>query len=93
MYIVISYDISDDDRRTRVAKVLLGYGRRVQMSVYECVLDERLYLKMKARVERLIDQAEDSVRFYTLCRRCVGAIEICGQGTVTQDGADAVVIV
>lgn len=34
-----SYDIPDDRRRTRVARFLLSFGRRVQQSVYEVFLD------------------------------------------------------
>lgn len=33
---VISYDISNDKIRTKIAKELENYGRRVQFSVFEC---------------------------------------------------------
>jgi len=36
---IASYDISDDRRRTRVARYLLQYGSRLQKSVYEVFLD------------------------------------------------------
>ena len=32
---VVSYDIGSDKLRNKVAKVLLGYGNRVQYSVFE----------------------------------------------------------
>ena len=85
MYIVVSYDIVDDKKRTRVAKELLSYGRRVQKSVFECLLDERRFLEMKQRIEKLIDLEKDSVRYYFLCRRCIEGIQISGWGTVTED--------
>lgn len=34
-----TYDISDDQRRTRVARYLLQFGSRLQWSVYEVFLD------------------------------------------------------
>lgn len=38
---VVAYDISCDDERSQVEKLLLGYGFRVQKSVFECRLTER----------------------------------------------------
>lgn len=35
---MVTYDISDDRERARVAKVLEGFGVRVQESVFECRL-------------------------------------------------------
>jgi len=37
---VVSYDIVDDKRRTKLAKKLCDFGKRVQYSVFECDLDE-----------------------------------------------------
>lgn len=36
---VIAYDIPEDRRRTRVAKVLKRYGPRLQQSVFTAMLD------------------------------------------------------
>jgi len=38
---VIAYDIADDDTRLRLARLLEGWGRRGQRSVFECRLDPR----------------------------------------------------
>jgi CRISPR-associated protein Cas2 len=90
MFVVVAYDIVDDDRRTRLASHLLGYGRRVQKSVFECVINDKQYLEMKAGAEAIIDMVTDSVRYYLLCRRCLQAVEISGMGTVTEDDSDSV---
>ncbi len=37
---VVSYDIGSDKLRNKVAKVLLGYGNRVQYSVFECHISQ-----------------------------------------------------
>ena len=39
---VISYDISENKIRNKVAKILEGYGKRIQYSVFECDIDENL---------------------------------------------------
>ena len=48
-YVVISYDISDDRTRSKVANLLADYGRRVQYSVFECRLDAK-------RLEKLVEK-------------------------------------
>ncbi|MEW6284097.1 MAG: CRISPR-associated endonuclease Cas2 [Candidatus Eremiobacterota bacterium] len=93
MFILVSYDIVNDDIRAEVARILLGYGRRVQKSVFECVIDEKRFLQMKEQVDSTVDRLDDSVRYYTLCRRCLGNVQITGLGTVTEDDADAIHIV
>ncbi len=85
MFVVVSYDIVDDRRRNRLAKVLQDYGHRVQKSVFECELDESLYWKMKTRLENLVDREEDSIRYYFLCGRCVHNIEVSGLGVLRED--------
>ncbi|MBW1990880.1 MAG: CRISPR-associated endonuclease Cas2, partial [Deltaproteobacteria bacterium] len=52
MFWVVSYDIVDDRRRLRLAKLLTDYGHRVQKSVFECDLDDRRFLALKSQVER-----------------------------------------
>jgi CRISPR-associated protein Cas2 len=62
MFVLISYDISEDKRRTRIFKILKDYGQWIQYSVFECDLDKKDYLKMRDRLERVIDNDEDSIR-------------------------------
>ena len=83
MFLVVSYDISDDRRRTRLHRDLKGFGMRVQYSVFECVLDEPEAARLEAMVRRTIKRGEDHVRYYRLCENCVSRITALG-GTVTQ---------
>ena len=85
MLILVSYDVPDDRRRTKLAHTLKDFGQRVQYSVFECLLDEDEIARLSARVAKLTDPAEDSVRFYRLCANCVERIEILGLGKVTED--------
>lgn len=83
MFFLVSYDICDPKRLPKVAKLLEGYGVRVQYSVFECILTERQYQELQRRLKRLIRVETDSVRFYRLCDSCQGEITIMGQGTIS----------
>ena len=91
MFYLISYDIPDDRRRSQLAKVLKGYGNRVQYSVFEAHLNGRQFDELKQTVARLIDASEDSVRYYALCNACVERIEVPAVGDVTSDPKTIVV--
>ncbi len=78
--VVVAYDIVDDRRRDRVAKCLKGYGVRVNYSVFECVVKRRAYLEMKKELRELMDEGEDSIRIYRVCRDCMEKAETMGAG-------------
>ena len=48
MLYVISYDIPDNRRRSQLAKVLKGFGSRVQYSVFEAHLNGKQYEELSA---------------------------------------------
>ncbi|MGI0489366.1 CRISPR-associated endonuclease Cas2 [Pantanalinema rosaneae CENA516] len=48
---VVTYDIPCDKRRKKVADLLEGYGRRVQYSVFECVLTAEKYGELRLNVD------------------------------------------
>ena len=85
MLILVSYDIPDDRRRTRLAHTLKDFGQRVQYSVFECRLKEEQLTRLRARLAALIDPEEDSVRLYRLCAECAPRQEIHGLGVPTGD--------
>ena len=78
VFVVVSYDIPDDKRRTRVCKLLKNYGAHVQYSVFECHLKRRDYHDMRQRLQKLISPRQDNVRFYFLCQDDVARIEGLG---------------
>lgn len=61
---VIAYDTPSDRRRRKFARLLEGYGLRVQWSVFECRLRREQVLQLRQRLERLIVASEDSVRLW-----------------------------
>lgn len=85
MLYLVSYDIPDTPRRTKVAKILDDFGDRVQYSVFECLLDGALLEKMVSRLQKVVNESEDSIRVYALCGNCERAIRIIGQGEVTRE--------
>ncbi len=91
MFYLVCFDISDDRVRYRAVKVLKGFGTRVQKSVFECPdLTEKKFLRLKDRLESLIDFTTDSVRYYRQCRGCLTEVELSGVGEpprVTDFGA------
>lgn len=83
MLLLITYDVSTMDaagktRLRRVAKRCVDYGQRVQNSVFECLVDEAQYKVLKHELEKLIDPAQDSLRFYNLGNKYHHCIEHIG---------------
>lgn len=65
--IILSYDIENDKLRTRLSKFLLGYGRRIQYSVYEINNSQRILdiviVEIKSKFEKKFSQS-DSVYIF-----------------------------
>jgi CRISPR-associated protein Cas2 len=85
MFAIISYDVVSDKRRTRVHKLLKGYGTRVQYSVFECDLTPKQLDKVGRELRKTVDLNTDSVRCYLLDEAAVRRIQIVGIGVVTRD--------
>ena len=71
MLVLITYDVNTETaagrkRLRKVAKQCENYGRRVQNSVFECIVDQAQSVMLKAMLEDTIDEEVDSLRFYYL---------------------------
>ena len=75
-FVLIIYDIVDNRKRVKLAKLLSGYGKRVQKSAFEAMLTTQIYNKLIEEIPRYIDKTEDNVRIY----------KITGKGKVTSWG-------
>ncbi len=64
MRYLISYDIESNRARRKLVQVLLGYGIRVQKSVFEVVISTQDYFEMINMIRNLIDKEVDSIRIY-----------------------------
>lgn len=71
MLVLITYDVSTvssggEKRLRKVSKVCQNYGQRVQNSVFECVVDAAQFASLKIELTNIIDENNDSLRFYQL---------------------------
>lgn len=92
---LVSYDISDDKRRDRLARLLEAHGQRVQWSVFEVIAaDDEIaaLLKSACEAEECFDENEDSLRCYPLCARCRQAVDVRGQGRALARPGSALVL-
>ncbi len=80
MFIVVCYDIADDNRRNKVSEILEGFGERVQRSVFECDITPDQFERLKRKLSNVIKEEEDSVRFYFVCGSCISKFEMLGTG-------------
>jgi CRISPR-associated protein Cas2 len=70
MNLIVAYDIAHPRRLQKVAKILSGYGVRVQKSVFECDLSERQLRRLRRELEAVIDPIDDGIKYFPLCKRC-----------------------
>lgn len=92
MLVLITYDVNTETaagkaRLRKVAKQCVNYGRRVQNSVFECVLDNAQCLLLKSTLSEIIDQETDSLRFYYLGNNYKTKVESIGieRGIAAED--------
>ena len=83
MLVLITYDVNTETaagkaRLRKVAKQCVNYGRRVQNSVFECILDNAQCVTLKAILTDIIDAEVDSMRFYYLVNKYQTKIEHVG---------------
>ncbi len=68
---VIAYDIAEDRRRQKVARLLADHGgTRIQFSVFELELSPDRLRDLQLRLAALIRPARDRLHFYPVCRAC-----------------------
>jgi CRISPR-associated protein Cas2 len=91
MNVLVAYDVEDDKRRTAIHKALLNFGVWTQYSLFECDLDERQLVRMRHKVESLMDKGKDSVIIYYLCPGCGRRLERMGVNKRLLDKQDLIV--
>ena len=84
MFVLITYDVNitlpyGAKRLRNVAKACMDYGKRVQNSVFECILTEAQYVLLKNKLNSIIDTEQDSIRFYLLGKNWKNKVETIGK--------------
>lgn len=75
---IVAYDITEPKRLRLVAKTCEDYGYRIEKSVFECDLTEEKFRDFWAALNRIIDQDEDALIAYRVCKSCVREIHSAG---------------
>lgn len=90
LFYLVIYDLPDtkpaNKRRTRLHKMLSGYGKWTQYSVFECFLTAMQFVKLQQQIEKLIKPESDSVRIYVLDAGSVRRTITYGSEKPRQDG-------
>ena len=78
MYYLVAYDICHPSRLRRVAKTCEAYGVRLEKSVFQCDLRPELFEQLWLELIDLIDEEEDAIVAYRICRSCLREVESMG---------------
>ena len=83
MLVLIAYDVNTEDaagrkRLSKVAKICVNYGQRVQNSVFECALDNAQLVIVRDKLRKAMDEKADSLRIYNLGNQYTNRIEHYG---------------
>ena len=86
MMVLITYDVNtttgEGRRRLRkVAKTCVNFGQRVQNSVFECLVDPAQFAELRHKLEKIIDEEKDSIRYYFLGSNWKRRVEHVGAKT------------
>lgn len=84
--VLVTYDVSTTSdggkkRLRRVAKKCVNYGKRVQNSVFECMVDPAQFAQLRHSLEQIIDMERDSLRYYFLGNNWKNRVEHVGVNT------------
>lgn len=88
MQVLVTYDVVDDRRRTRLADRLTELLSRVQKSVFQGEVDARGFQELYERIYEETDLSEDSVLVVRLCSACMRGIDYLGTAKQLAPGPD-----
>lgn len=88
---LISYDIPCSRRRRAIAELLLNHGQRVQYSMFECYLTPYRQRCLDVKLQSILDNGQDSLRWYPQCTWCAKKREVYGLGKITVDNGYEIV--
>ena len=60
-HFLVSYDIADDKRRTKLFNLLLGEGDHVQYSVFFCECNPTEKARLRSKITEIIHHKDDQV--------------------------------
>ena len=91
-FFLLVYDVRNDRRRAKIARLMESLGERVQGSVFEAYLTPEELQKIFIKSEKAMNLQEDSLRVYALCETCRPRLKTLGQGALTPPPAAAIIL-
>lgn len=84
---IVCYDIPNDKRRTKISRILEGFGRRAQYSVFECDLEAAKLQRLELLLLQEIDPMEDDIRIYPLNRADLNRAKMMGRAKLQRSAS------
>lgn len=78
---IVTYDICDPKRLRKVYQLMLGWGDHLQLSVFQCELNQRELVELRVELARVMRHTEDQVLFVD-----VGTVEGRSPESITSLG-------
>lgn len=88
LHVLVIYDIIDDRKRLKLAKMLQGYGFRIQKSAFEALIDRKTYKKLLKCLPPYVSE-EDSIRVY----KFFGGNQVTSFGRAAEQDEDDIVVI
>ena len=82
-FYVLAYDIANDRRRSKIARLCEAVAERVQHSVFEGYFTPPELERLLMKAGRIFNEKEDSLRIYQLCASCRAKAATRGQRELT----------
>ncbi len=89
VYILVIYDVVNDKKRNKLAKLLKGYGFRIQKSAFEAKISASKYRKLIKELE-VFWHTGDCIRVYKLVGD--GQVITIGKPRVNVDIDDVIIL-
>lgn len=80
---LVTYDVSDDKRRTELYTALFGFGDWAQYSVFFCELTRTELARLRREARTIIDHREDQIIILDLGRAAhplENCLDVLGRG-------------
>lgn len=88
VFVLIIYDISENKTRVKLAKMLLGYGFRIQKSAFEAVITKKKYKELLGRLPAYTSSM-DSIRVYKI----IGRGQVVSFGRIETDENEEIIVI
>jgi len=88
VFVLIIYDISDNKKRLKLSRLLLGYGFRIQKSAFEAVITKKKYTELLERLPSYTS-SEDSIRVYKI----IGKGQVVSFGKTAENETEDIIVI